>query len=117
MLPDFSTIKVCCPHCKGDGHIFLPQEGILKMLLSAVCRETNISIRDLTSRSRKRKFFDARIIYYKLAKMYCPNASTPEISRVVSKHHSTLLSAMKVYNDVKSVRKYVDDCVTKIVNK
>jgi len=63
-------------------------------LLRAVSSFFNIKLSDLTSVSRTGPVADARLIYYKVARMMFPKISYAKIGRVVNRDHSTVLQGV-----------------------
>ena len=66
----------------------------LKNILSIVSNETNISISDIKSESKKGKLSDARKLYCVLAKEYT-RESFNEIGKLINRDHSTVLYSEK----------------------
>ena len=78
---------------------------------------------DLTTRSNKREYVDARNMYYKLAREFL-NVSLEKVGEKVNKNYATVLHGIKSCDDLLSYNKYANEnylilrnkCLNKINN-
>jgi hypothetical protein len=77
-----------------------PTSSDLEIILQEVSWKSNISIKEITSKSRKREFVEARQIYCKRAKE-TTSKSLRAIGKLVNVDHATVLYAIKEVNNLK----------------
>lgn len=57
-------------------------------------------IKDISEPTRKREYIQARSIYYKLCRIYIPNASLSFIGKNIDKCHATVLHGLKIFKEL-----------------
>ena len=98
-----------------DGQTITPTISLaaLKHLV-----EKELNIKDLSNKCRSRELAQARFVYFKLSRKFCPLRSLTAIGREVKRDHATVLHACKTVDNLsftdKQFRKYVEDLSQKL---
>jgi len=96
------------------------EKNILKTVsLSALKKmvEKELKLNNIEQKCRSRELAQARFIYFKLSKFFCPNKSLAAIGREVNRDHATVINGLRkwdeeiiydpymeiVYNKIKSI--------------
>jgi chromosomal replication initiation ATPase DnaA len=78
-------------------------EGVYETMLEKVCGEMNVPVEAAKSKSHKREFAEARMIFFKLANDLKPfNISM--IGRTVNRSHSVVYDGIKAVDSVRELK-------------
>lgn len=89
----------------------LQPKNILKMV------EDKLQIPNLKIKDRSRDIYQARFIYFKLAKRYCKYASLSRIGKEVDRDHATVINGLKKYDMEAKYDPYMGDIYDNIASK
>lgn len=76
------------------------QELDTRLITDIVCHAFSIKEEELRSKSRERKFTEARYIVFNLIKKHFPTTSGVAIARMFNKDHATVIHASKMYENL-----------------
>ena len=86
-------------------------KNILKMV------EEKLQIPNLKIKDRSRDVYQARFIYFKLARKYCKYASLSRIGKEVNRDHATVINGLKKYDMEAKYDPYMGDIYDNIASK
>lgn len=86
-----------------------------KKLLKMV--EEELDIKNLKTKDRSRDIYQARFIYFKLARTHCRYASLTKIGKTVDRDHATVINGLKKYDMEAKYDPYMNDVYDKISSK
>ena len=86
-------------------------KNILKMV------EEKLQIPNLKIKDRSRDIYQARFIYFKLARKYCKYASLSRIGKEVDRDHATVVNGLKKYDMEAKYDPYMGDIYDNIASK
>jgi chromosomal replication initiation ATPase DnaA len=86
-------------------------KNILKMV------EEKLQIPNLKIKDRSRDVYQARFIYFKLARKYCKYASLSRIGKEVDRDHATVINGLKKYDMEAKYDPYMGDIYDNIASK
>ena len=89
----------------------LQPKNILKMV------EDKLQIPNLKIKDRSRDVYQARFIYFKLARKYCKYASLSRIGKEVNRDHATVINGLKKYDMEAKYDPYMGDIYDNIASK
>tara|TARA_R100000951_G_scaffold112318_1_gene112487 strand:+ start:731 stop:1129 length:399 start_codon:yes stop_codon:yes gene_type:complete len=89
----------------------LQPKNILKMV------EDKLQIPNLKIKDRSRDVYQARFIYFKLARRYCKYASLSRIGKEVDRDHATVINGLKKYDMEAKYDPYMGDIYDNIASK
>lgn len=89
----------------------LQPKNILKMV------EDKLQIPNLKIKDRSRDIYQARFIYFKLARRYCKYASLSRIGKEVNRDHATVINGLKKYDMEAKYDPYMGDIYDNIASK
>ena len=89
----------------------LQPKNILKMV------EDKLQIPNLKIKDRSRDVYQARFIYFKLARRYCKYASLSRIGKEVNRDHATVINGLKKYDMEAKYDPYMGDIYDNIASK
>ena len=89
----------------------LQPKNILKMV------EDKLQIPNLKRKDRSRDVYQARFIYFKLARRYCKYASLSRIGKEVDRDHATVINGLKKYDMEAKYDPYMGDIYDNIASK
>lgn len=67
-----------------------------KKILNMVQKE--LDLEDISVKKRDREYYQARFIYFKLARKYCRYASLTKIGNAVKRDHATVINGLKKFD-------------------
>jgi hypothetical protein len=79
--------------------------------------EEKLQIKDLKVKDRSRGVYQARFIYFKLAKKYCKYASLSKIGEAVDRDHATVINGLKKYDMEAKYDPYMGDVYDAVASK
>ena len=79
--------------------------------------EDKLQIPNLKIKDRSRDVYQARFIYFKLARSYCKYASLSRIGKEVDRDHATVINGLKKYDMEAKYDPYMGDIYDNIASK
>lgn len=85
-------------------------EKILNMV------QKELDLEDISVKKRDREYYQARFIYFKLARKYCRYASLSKIGNAVKRDHATVINGIKKFDIEAKYDPYMYDVYDKIAS-